>query len=65
MRVNSGGGAQSPRMLLGQFDRRARTRNVRAGDDHVFDARLAGAMQHRIAIVVKAVVREIQTNVDQ
>ncbi len=65
MRVNAGGGKQSCRMSACQRQRTLRTRERRAGDHHLHNARRLCAGDHRVAVGVVAVVGEIDTDIDQ
>ncbi len=66
MRVNSGGGEESVRDAARASAMRARAaRERRAGDHHLHDTGRARARDHRVAVGVVAVVREIDADVDE
>ena len=65
VRVHAGGGEQKARMRLGQGQRLGRMLAAGAGDHHLHDARIARALQHRVAVRVEAVVGEIGADVDE
>jgi hypothetical protein len=47
-----------------EFDGSTRARERAAGNDHVADARLDGSVDDVIPVVVEAVVREVESDVD-
>jgi len=65
VRVNSGGGEESPGMLACERQRAHAARERRAGDHHLHDAGRVGACDRGITIVIVAVVCEVDADVDQ
>ena len=65
VRMNSGGGEESPGMLAYERQRAHAARERRAGDHHLHDAGRVGACDRGITIVIVAVVCEVDADVDQ
>ena len=65
VRMNSGGGEESPGMLACERQRAHAARERRAGDHHLHDAGRVGACDRGITIVIVAVVCEVDADVDQ
>ena len=65
VRMHAGGGEQETGMRLGQRQRLRRMLAAGAGDHHLHHAGVARALQHRVAVVVEAVVGEVGADVDQ
>ncbi len=62
--MHAGGRKQYPRMHAREQHRRLAARQVGAGDQHLRDAGSARTRDHRVAIAVKTVVRQIDADVD-
>ena len=65
MRMNAGRAAKALRIAAHQIDRGTRARERAAGDHHARDAGRGGAPDHVCAIVVEAVVSEVDADVDE
>ena len=65
MRMYSGRAAIPVRVNANQFDCRSSARKRAAGDEEMANARLLGAFDHRFTICIEAVVRQIESNVDE
>jgi len=65
VRVDAGRREEPAAVLARQTDRALRRGKRRARDDHLRDARDAGAFDHRLAIGIVTVVREIDADVDE
>src|SRR5690606_29108338 len=63
VRVHAGGGEQLAGVRARQRGGLRRVLAAGAGDDHLHDTRLAGTRQHRVAVVVEAVVWEVGADV--
>src|SRR5207248_9081719 len=65
MGVNAGGREQSTGVCACELERTESALERRAGDHHLHDARGLGAREHRLAVGVVAVMREVDADVDQ
>ena len=65
MRMDAGRAAKSRRIAAHEIDRGARARDGTAGDDHPRDACVGRASDHVAAVLVEAVVRQVDADVDQ
>jgi len=65
MRMDAGGTAHLRRMLLHQSDRGLRARKRTAGDQHASHAHVGRALDDCVAILIEAVVRQIQPDIQQ
>jgi hypothetical protein len=65
MRMNTRRRAKSSRVRARELDRRSRAREAAARDQHVLDADRDGGCDELLAIRVKAVVREVESDIDE
>ena len=65
MRVNAGRTREFRRVSVGEGERTARTREIRARDDLAPYARCARAREHLFEVRIEAFVREVRTDVDE
>ena len=63
--MNPGRAPHGRWILLHQSDGRVRARQRAASDDHASNSELGGAADHVVAVVVEAVMREIDADVEQ
>jgi hypothetical protein len=65
VRVNTRGGEQMSRMTPGQGKRFVATRTIAARYDHLDHTGLGGSCNNGITITVKAVMSEVDADIDQ
>jgi hypothetical protein len=65
VRMHAGGREQFAGMRTRQLGGHRRMRAAGTGDDHAGHAGVAGALHHRVAVVVEAVVGEVGADVDE
>jgi len=64
VRVDAGGRTEPRRVASHEFDRSARALDRAAGDDHPAHAGIHGRLDHVVAVLIEAVVSEVQSDVD-